>query len=191
MDLELVEKLKIIEARLESSKERVNSAREDIDEKKGAVLSLDKQSSNIEENISNFENSIDLSSSKLNSNNYLIKRKTERLKELDVFNSNLSLSLREITEDIVKELDEKLKAQDISVKEKKEEAKHLSFLIEKLLILSNNKISLIQDFSISENFQKEKVSEFLQKIISSFDEVSSLSQDISLSFEKYKEYSFY
>jgi len=189
MDLELVEKLKIIEARLESSKERVNSAREDIDEKKGAVLSLDKQSSNIEENISNFENSIDLSSSKLNSNNYLIKRKTERLKELDVFNSNLSLSLREITEDIVKELDEKLKAQDISVKEKKEEAKHLSFLIEKLLILSNNKISLIQDFSISENFQKEKVSEFLQKIISSFDEVSSLSQDISLSFEKYKEYS--
>ena len=147
MEAELNEKIRVGEARIASSQERLASTIEEIDEKRGEILSLKKKYNDIEANIKDFEENITISASKMHMNTEEITKKNLNIKQYEERISTLSHDLKQITEDIVKELDEKLKAQGASSKKREEEGAHLSYLIDKLATLAKGRDALAKDFS--------------------------------------------
>ncbi|MGP1439288.1 MAG: chromosome segregation SMC family protein [Treponema sp.] len=187
MDRELSEKLNLTMARLISCKERLSNTQEEIDEMKGSVISLTQKFNTIEENIKKMEEDINISVDNLNSNNEKVKKNRERIVLLEEEASSFSLSLKQITEDIVKELDEKLKSQGVSIEEKDKEAKLLTSLIEKLKESVKNNIDLFN--SLDEFSPKEKIKEVLEKGAVSFSEIYKLADKMKEDFEAFKQHS--
>ena len=189
MDSQLSEKLNLTIARITSCNARLTESREEIDEMKGSVISLNKKYSNIEENIAQMEENINLAIDKLSSNNEKIKNNKEKIVQLEADTSSFSSSLKQITEDIVKELDEKLKSQGVSIEQKNAEAKLLTSLIEKLQDLTKVNIALFNDISLDEAFSKENVKEAFEKAITSFNEIYELAEKMKNDFEAFKGHS--
>ncbi len=187
MDTQLSEKLNLTIARITSCNERLSETQEEIDEMKGAVISLGKKYSDIEENIAKIEENINLSVDELNSNNEKIKAHRENIVKFEIDASTFSSSLKQITEDIVKELDEKLKLQGVSIEQKNTEAKKLTSLIEKLKSLSQDSLALFNN--LDESSSKEKVREVLEKGLISFNEICKLASQVQEDFENFKEHS--
>jgi len=94
MDAQLSEKLNLTIARITSSNDRLTNVQEEIDEMKGAVISLNKKYNNIEENIVKTEGNINLSQDKLNSNNEEIKKNREKIVQFEAEASSFSASLK-------------------------------------------------------------------------------------------------
>jgi len=186
MEGELREKMQVNEARVVASKERLSNIIEEIDEKRGEIISLNKKYSDIEVNIAEFEENIGISSNKLKNNIQEIQRKNQEIKEAERTLSDLSLSLKQITEDIVKELDEKLKAQGTSIEEKDRQADEIGFEIEKLITLSTERAALVKDFSTIAMSGEAGLDAFLQKMIASFEDIVRLAQELKERFALYK-----
>jgi len=191
MEGELREKMQVNEARVVASKERLSNIIEEIDEKRGEIISLEKKYSNIEANIAEFEENIGISSNKLKSNIQEIQRKTQAIKEGDAKLSQLSLSLKQITEDIVTELDEKLKAQGTSIGQKEKEAEKIEFEIEKLITLSAERSALVKDFASIAMNGNAGIEVFMQKMIASFEETMKVGKELKERFEIYKNASLF
>jgi hypothetical protein len=187
MNGELSEKLNLTIARITSCNERLSETQEEIDEMKGAVISLGQKYSNIEENILKTEENINLAVDRLSSNNEKIKKNREEIGKLEREDTSFSASLRQITEDIVKELDEKLKLQGVSIKQKNEEAKLLTSYIEKLEKLAKDNLTLFD--SLDELYSKENVKEVLEKGLASFNEIYKLIREVKEDFESFKQHS--
>lgn len=188
MDAQLSEKLNLTIARITSSNDRLTNVQEEIDEMKGAVISLNKKYNNIEENIVKTEGNINLSQDKLNSNNEEIKKNREKIVQFEAEASSFSASLKQITEDIVKELDEKLKSQGVSIEQKDAEAKLLASFMEKLKQLVYENISYFDSFSLSES-SKEVIKDFFDRIKKSSNEIYKLVNKIKEDFEVFKGHS--
>jgi len=187
MDSQLSEKLNLTIARITSCNERLINTQEEIDEMKGSVISLNKKYNNIEENIAKMEENINLSQDKLNSNNDKIKNNREKIAMLEVDASSFSSSLKQITEDIVKELDEKLKLQGVSVEQKNNEAKLFTSLIERLKRIAQDSLASLN--SLDEASSKESMEKVLKKGIMSFNEVYELTNQMKEDFETFKQHS--
>ena len=187
MDSQLSEKLNLTIARITSCNERLINTQEEIDEMKGSVISLNKKYNNIEENIAKMEENINLSQDKLSSNNDKIKNNREKIAMLEVDASSFSSSLKQITEDIVKELDEKLKLQGVSVEQKNNEAKLFTSLIERLKRIAQDSLASLN--SLDEASSKESMEKVLKKGIMSFNEVYELTNQMKEDFETFKQHS--
>ena len=187
MDAELSGKLNLMIARITSCNERLSNVQEEIDEMKGAVISLAQKYNSIEENIAKIEENIELSVDSLNSNNDKIKKNREKISQLELDASSFSSSLKQITEDIVRELDEKLKSQGVSIEKKNLEAELLTSCIEKLKKLSQDGIALFN--SLGESSSKEKTNEVLEKCVTHFNEIDGLITQMKGDFEAFKQHS--
>ena len=188
MDAQLSEKLNLTIARITSSNDRLSNVQEEIDEMKGTVISLNKKYVNIEENIAKTEENINLFQGNLGSNNEKIKQNREKVAKFEEEATLFSASLKQITEDIVKELDEKLKSQGVSIEKKDDEAKLLNSIIEKLKNIANENISKFETFSFNEA-SKEKIKDFFNGIRNSFNEIYELSKQMQEDFEAFKGHS--
>ena len=189
MDTQLSEKLNLTIARITSCNERLSETQEEIDEMKGAVISLGKKYNNIEENIAKMEENISLSMNELNSNTEKIKTHRENIVKFEIDASSFSSSLKQITEDIVKELDEKLKLQGVSIEQRNKEEKLLTSLMENLKKLVKENVGLFNSFSLDESSSKEKIKEFLEKGRVSFNEIYELITQMEKDFENFKGHS--
>lgn len=186
MEGELREKIQVNEARVAASRERLSNIIEEIDEKRGEIILLEKKYSDIEANIGEFEENIGISSNKLKSNIQEIQRRNQEIKDAEKELSYLSLSLKQITEDIVKELDEKLKGQGASIQEKEKQAEELTFEIEKLITFASERVALVKDFTSMDMSGEAGLDAFLQKMDESFEETVKLAKELKERFELYK-----
>ncbi len=187
MEGELREKIQVNEARVAASRERLSNIIEEIDEKRGEIILLEKKYSDIEANIGEFEENIGISSNKLKNNIQEIQRRGQEIKDAEKELSHLSLLLKQITEDIVKELDEKLKGQGASIQEKEKQAEELKFEIEKLITFASERVALVKDFACMDMSGEAGLNAFLQKMSESFEDTVKLAKRLKERFEHYKD----
>ena len=187
MEGELREKIQVNEARVAASRERLSNIIEEIDEKRGEIILLEKKYSGIEANIGEFEENIGISSNKLKNNIQEIQRRGQEIKDAEKELSHLSLLLKQITEDIVKELDEKLKGQGASIQEKEKQAEELKFEIEKLITFASERVALVKDFTSMDMSGEAGLDAFLQKMDESFEDTVKLAKGLKERFEHYKD----
>ena len=191
MENELTEKMNILVARIEASRQRITRVNEEVDEKRGEVIQVKKKYTIIEENIQTFEENINLSQDKSNCNIKLVQEKNLQIKEEDKKIDALSKDLKGITEDIVTSLDEKLKEIGVSATERQKEGEELLYSIDKLTTICTSRMELIKDFFrvLDVNENARSLDEMLEKITTTFQEITDLSKQIREKFNTYKSHS--
>ena len=111
---EINEKIAQIENHRKSIQERIDNMNEELDEAESAMHEKEKQLADIKANINSFGENITNASKRISDNDAAASEKQELIEDLDLARANLQKELTAITEDIVTELDAKLKSAGFS-----------------------------------------------------------------------------
>ena len=111
---EINEKISQLENRKKTIQGRIDDMNEEIDNSESALREKEKQLEDIKSNIASFGENINNASKRINDNNAAASEKQELIEDLDLSRANLQKELTAITEDIVTELDAKLRSAGFS-----------------------------------------------------------------------------
>ena len=111
---EINEKIAQIENHRKSIQERIDNMNEELDEAESAMHEKEKLLADIKANINSFGENITNASKRISDNDAAASEKQELIEDLDLARANLQKELTAITEDIVTELDAKLKSAGFS-----------------------------------------------------------------------------
>lgn len=181
------EKISQLENRKSATQERVESLQEDADEQDSVLHDLTKRISEIEKNISSFEENITLASTQISQNDVEANKLENVIKELDQKRTEMESELLAVTEDIVTELDKRLRDEGYSSQRRIEAEKAVSGSIQELKILLSGRKDIFKDFTGVDYPSQEDAKKYLQTAISAFDDISGLVEKTTENFEKFKE----
>ncbi|MCR5045770.1 MAG: AAA family ATPase [Treponema sp.] len=142
---EINEKIAQIENHKKSIQERIDNINEELDEAGSAVHEKEKQLEDIKSNIDSFGQNITNASKRINDNDAAASEKQELIEDLDLARANLQKELASITEDIVTELDAKLKAAGYSQSGASIAKQELDETLEKLKIFVQGRKNIFDD----------------------------------------------
>ncbi len=168
------EKLKQLEIKKTGLEERIEILTEDADEQEGALQELHRRLAEIAKNIVSYEENITISGDRIIDNNKKVLSQEDLISELDSELEKLQVQLESITENIVTELDAKLKDAGFSTQGAKKAKENLSQLILQLKVLSTGRTKLFSDFANVDNPSKTDVSKFTSSAVASFTEIEGL-----------------
>ncbi len=180
------EKLKQLEIKKTGLEERIDILTEDADEQEGALQELHRRLAEIAKNIASFEENITISGDRIIDNNKKIATHEDSIKELDVELENLQVTLVSITENIVTELDAKLKDAGFSAQGAQKAKEELSTLISQLKVLSSGRAKIFSDFAKVDTPSKNDIVRFTQSAVSSFTEIENLAKSIESAMGAYE-----
>ena len=126
-------------------KEKIFSVKEQIHDKQQLFEEIGERLSEVRENITLFEDKIKIAGAKINENEKTVIQCEEEIKESEKRQGSLQNELRDITEDIVKQLDKSLKETGYSHAERKSAEESLSKSIEELKILLEGRLRILED----------------------------------------------
>lgn len=182
---QLKEKTVQIENRIKSSEERIDGYTEEIDSQNAELHEKNKQLSDIQKNVERFSQSIQQSSSLIEENESLIQGNAEKIKILDSERAGLQKQLAAITEDIVTELDAKLKDAGYSISSNRKAKEELSTSLEKIRIYVNGRANIFRDFSALPSHSEKESAQMGEDAVRAFSELLKMMEELSLSIEKY------
>ena len=126
-------------------KERIFSIKEQITDKENLLKEIDQRLTEVKDNISSFTEKIKNSGQKIAENEKIIFDSEEDIKESEKKQHMLQTDLRNITEDIVKQLDKSLKETGYSYAERKKAEESVTKSIEELKIVLEGRIKILSD----------------------------------------------
>jgi len=181
---EIKEKLVSLEGRKNAIQERIDNIQEEIDEQQALLYEKTKQLKDIKNNIDSFSKNIDNSSSKITEND----QKSESLKdytlELEKNRQSLQEQLASITEDIVSELDEKLKNAGFSENAVKITKEELDTNLNKLKIYVEGRKNIFSDLS-NQKKSEESIKKAFDEIVETFGEIQNHIEKVEDSLSAY------
>ena len=183
---ELKYKLNQLEARKAAVQEAVENLHEDIAEKSAAVFDFKKQVAAIEKNAGEFEENIKLASGKITSNKEKIETLDAGIVALEAGRTEMETELKSITEDIVTELDENLRAAGYSSSARIEAEKALEESLSRLKVFISGRKNIFTDFAALHSRSEEDVKKFADNAVHSFLMLSEISDEIGIALAKYK-----
>ncbi len=142
------EKISSLEGRKSAIQERIDNIQEEIDEQNANLHSKTKQLKDIQSNIQSFEQNIITSSSQITENDRLADNLQKQIAQLEEKRTDLQTKLAEITEDIVKKLDEKLKDAGFSENALKKAKEELETTLSKLQIFVEGRKNIFSDMAV-------------------------------------------
>lgn len=142
------EKISSLEGRKSTIQERIDNIQEEIDEQNANLHSKTKQLKDIQSNIQSFEQNIITSSSQITENDRLADNLQKQIAQLEEKRTDLQTKLAEITEDIVKKLDEKLKDAGFSENALKKAKEELETTFSKLQIFVEGRKNIFSDMAV-------------------------------------------
>ena len=142
---EINEKIAQIENHKKSIQERIDSVNEELDEAESAMHEKEKQLADIKANIASFGQNITNASKRIQDNDAMASEKQELIEDLDLARANLQKELTAITEDIVTELDAKLKSAGYSQNAMSQAKQELDETLSKLKIFVQGRKNIFDD----------------------------------------------
>ncbi len=142
---ELERQLQSAEAREQSFKERIRAHQEQIVERERALDESRKRITEIEENITTFEQSILTATGRIRQNEQDIAGKEAEIKTFEARQEKLGLDLRAITDDIVTQLDSRLRDSGYSLQTRKAAEEALETALRALRIHVEGKLRILDD----------------------------------------------
>ncbi|MBQ6028920.1 MAG: chromosome segregation protein SMC, partial [Treponema sp.] len=142
---EINEKIAQIENHQKSIQERIDSVNEELDEAESAMHEKEKQLADIKANIASFGQNITNASKRIQDNDAMASEKQELIEDLDLARANLQKELTAITEDIVTELDAKLKSAGYSQNAMSQAKQELDETLSKLKIFVQGRKNIFDD----------------------------------------------
>ena len=132
-----------------------------------------------------FEENITTAASQITENDKLAVIEKEQIAKLDEERSELQKQLTAITEDIVTELDSKLKDVGFSDSAIKNAKENLEITLGKLKIFSEGRKNIISDFIAIPSHSTNDYEKIVKELSEAFEEINNLVKDIEQSLESY------
>lgn len=182
---EIKQKLLQLEGRKTSLQEQIDSLREDIDEQDSVLHQKRRRIEEITSNIDSFEDNINLAGTQINENDRQAAEWESTILEIDSSVTKCRKDLESITEDIVTELDLKLKDAGYSSVACAKAKEKVDLILGKITALSQGRKNLFEDFSALSSPSEKDFFEFADRGKSAFAEIASLSQELKIALEEY------
>lgn len=183
---EVKSKLAQLEGRKQAIENRVESLREDADGQDDIVRDLNKRLGDIEKNIHSFEENIALAGNRISDNDRESARYEATIAALDSARAAMEIELQSITEDIVTELDKKLRDAGYSSRARAETEAAVTGIVGQIKVLVNGRKNIFSDFAQLHNPAEQDTRRFADNAVSSFTELESLLVKLESSIELYR-----
>ena len=181
----LKEKINSLEGRKNSIQERIDNIQEEIDEQNANLHTKTKQLNDIKSNIQSFEDNITTSSSQITENDKQVDSFKNQIQKLEEKRLDLQSTLAQITEDIVKTLDEKLKDAGFSENALKKAKDELETKINKLKIFVEGRKNIFGDM-ISQNLASQNYKDAVCQAEKAFQDAFNQLNEIQLAISEYQ-----
>ena len=181
----LKEKINSLEGRKNSIQERIDNIQEEIDEQSANLHTKTKQLNDIKSNIQSFEDNITTSSSQITENDKQVDSFKNQIQKLEEKRLDLQSTLAQITEDIVKTLDEKLKDAGFSENALKKAKDELETKINKLKIFVEGRKNIFGDM-ISQNLASQDYKDAVCQAEKAFEDTFNQLNEIQLAISEYQ-----
>ena len=179
------EKINSLEGRRNSIQERIDNIQEEIDEQNANLHTKTKQLNDIKSNIQSFEDNITTSSSQITENDKQVDSFKNQIQKLEEKRLDLQSTLAQITEDIVKTLDEKLKDAGFSENALKKAKDELETKINKLKIFVEGRKNIFGDM-ISQNLASQDYKDAVCQAEKAFEDAFNQLNEIQLAISEYQ-----
>jgi chromosome segregation protein len=183
---EVKSKLAQLEGRKAAIENRVESLREDADAQDETIRDLNKRLGDIEKNIASFEDSIALAGNRISENDKRSARLEDDISGLDRDRTAMETELQAITEDIVTELDKKLRDAGYSSKSRSEAEGSLDTLVAQIKVLVGGRKNIFTDFAKLHTPAEADTRRFADNAVSSFTELENLLASLESAVAAYK-----
>lgn len=181
----LKEKINSLEGRKNSIQERIDNIQEEIDEQNANLHTKTKQLNDIKSNIQSFEDNITTSSSQITENDKQVDSFKNQIQKLEEKRLDLQSTLAQITEDIVKTLDEKLKDAGFSENALKKAKDELETKINKLKIFVEGRKNIFGDM-ISQNLASQDYKDAVCQAEKAFQDAFNQLNEIQVAISEYQ-----
>jgi len=171
---EVKSKLAQLEGRKMATENRVESLREDADGQDEIVRDLNRRLGDIEKNIKSFEDNIALAGNRISGNDILSAQYETEIGTFDRERSAMETELQSITEDIVTELDRKLKDAGYSSRSRSEAEAAVDSIVGQLKVLVNGRKNIFTDFAQLHSPAEQDTRRFADNAVASFTEMENL-----------------
>ena len=183
---QIKEKIGILEVKQNSIQEKIDTFNEEIDEREADLHSKNRQLDSVKQNIESFTQNITSSSAKITENDTLAAKSADEIEELNRQIADYQKQLGEITEDIGKELDAKLKDSGYSSNAAKSAKEEVENSLAKLKIFAEGRKNIFSDYASITGHSESENEKLIQDAIKAFEEISSISVNIEEAVSKYE-----
>ena len=179
------EKIGTLELKQRSIQERIDEINEEISDQDADLHSKTKQIDDVKKNIESFVQSIETSQNQISSNEEKARESEKEIENLNEARISFQKELEAITEDIVTELDAKLKDSGFSSAASKKAKEDLDACIGKLKIFAEGRRNIFSDFISLKGHSEQENENFANDALKVLDEVSSLVKEIENAVDAY------
>ena len=181
------EKIGTLELKQRSIQERIDELNDEIANQDADLHSKTKQIEEVKQNIDSFVKNIESSQNQITTNEQKITESEEEIRNLDTERENFQKELEAITEDIVTELDAKLKDSGFSSAASKKAKEDLDSLVGKLKVYAEGRRNIFTDFASLKGHSDDENENFAKDAIKALDEVATLVKEIESAVQTYSE----
>ena len=182
---QIKEKISQIENRIKNTQERIEDYNEEIDSLNVDLHEKNKSIADIVKNIDGFIENIRTSSLQIEDNKRVISTNAGKVHNLDAERADLQKQLASITEDIVTELDAKLKDAGYSSQANKKAKEELNTELEKIKVFVNGRANIFKDFASLPSHSEKDSSKMGTDAVQAFTELLNMFENISALIENY------
>lgn len=179
------EKIGQLENRIKNIQERIDEYNEDIDAQNAELYEKNKKLEGINSNIESFTDNIRQSSSQIDENQKVISTNGGKIRNLDNERAELQKQLASITEDIVTELDAKLRDAGYSSQANKKAKEELMLALEKIKIFASGRANIFKDFAALPNHSEKDSAKFSSDAVNAFEELFKMFENLNSQIENY------
>ena len=174
-----------IESHIKRTQEKIDEYNEDIDSLDADLHDKKKKLEEQAANIEGFEENIRQSSGQIEENKRILGDNAEKVKSLAEERGTLQKQLQDITEDIVTELDSKLKDVGYSSQANKKAKEDLDTAIEKIKIFANGRLNIFRDMASLPAPKAEDATKNANDAAEAFEEIGRMLSSLSETLGEY------
>ena len=179
------EKIGQLEVHKKAIQDRIDDLNEEIDEQDADLHAKTKQLDDVQKNINSFQENITTASSQIDENRRRADESAQEIEKLNEERASFQQELTAITEDIVTELDAKLRDSGFSSAESKKAKDALLESVGKLRIYADGRKNIFSDFAAIKGHSENECTQFAADAVSALEEIGSLIQTIEGAIENY------
>jgi len=179
------EKVGQLELHKKTIEDRIEALQEEIDEQDSDLYTKTKQLDDVKRNIESFKENISIASNTITENETKTKNGEEEIASLDTVREAFQTSLKAITEDIVTELDAKLKDSGFNSNANKKAKEDLDSIIGKLRVFAEGRKNIFTDYASIKGHSQNESEKFVNDSIKVLEEIENLSKQAEKAVDSY------
>ncbi|MDR1785601.1 MAG: AAA family ATPase [Spirochaetaceae bacterium] len=182
---ELRDKITLLETRAAAGGEKIEALVDDIGDQESSLHAKRKAIDETEKNIASFQENITLAGAKITGNDREAAQCEQNAQETLEKRKGLQKDLAAITEDIVTELDSRLKEAGYSSAASNAARERVLGVLGRLSTLAEGRKNLFSDFAAIAEPKPGETREFAQKAIAAFSEIQALAGELQGALDDY------